>query len=283
MLKRRRKALVAALAGASAMMCPWLSYATRGEEWPDGPVTMVVPFPAGGPTDMAARMLANQLSGLLGQAVVVQNLAGASGIVGMRHVASAPADGYTILYNTSSLVISPNLYLDPRFEPTRDFDAVSSTVAMPLVLLVHPDVPATDLHSFATYGRQLAGNLSYASAGGGNVTHLTAVLLLQALDIQAMHVPYRGSASALAGLIGANAVHAQSSRRRVGAYPWRQTARAGGDLQGAHCRLAGYTHGGRIRCCWIPGAGMVWRRGSPRYARCGDSAFESRHTSGVER
>jgi tripartite-type tricarboxylate transporter receptor subunit TctC len=202
MLKQRRRALVAAVAGAAAVMRPWTAYASRGAEWPDQPITMVVPFPAGGPTDLVARMLASRLSELLGQTVLVQNLAGANGIVGMREVAGAPADGYTVLYNTSSLVLSPNLYLDPGFEPGKDFEAVTSTVAMPLVLLVHPDVPATDLHAFAAYGRQLAGNLSYASAGGGNVTHLTAVLLLQALDIGAMHVPYRGSAPALAGLIG---------------------------------------------------------------------------------
>ncbi|OZI20667.1 LacI family transcriptional regulator [Bordetella genomosp. 9] len=198
----RRKVFIAALAGAAAMTCPWDGHAAAGAEWPTGPITMVVPFPAGGPTDMVARMLAHRLAGFLGQAVVVQNLAGASGIVGMRGVAAATADGYTILYNTSSLVLAPHLYLDPGFEAGRDFDAVTSTVAMPLVLLVRSDVPVTDLHAFVAYGRQMSGNLAYASAGGGNVTHLAAVLLLQALDVRAMHVPYRGSAPALAGLNG---------------------------------------------------------------------------------
>ncbi|CAM3397251.1 Tripartite tricarboxylate transporter substrate binding protein [Bordetella sputigena] len=201
MFEHRRKALIAAVAGAAALMTPLVGQAGRDGEWPYGPITMVVPFPAGGPADMVARMLGSRLAELLGEAVVVRNLAGANGIVGTRGVAGAPADGYTVLYNTSSLVLSPHLYLDPGFDPIADFDAVSSTVAMPLVLLVHPDVPATDLHSFAAYGRRLAGNLSYASAGGGNVTHLTAVLLLQAVEISAMHVPYRGSAPALAGLL----------------------------------------------------------------------------------
>jgi tripartite-type tricarboxylate transporter receptor subunit TctC len=119
----------------------------------------------------------------------------------MRSVARSVPDGYTILYNTSSLVLSPNLYLDPGFDPVKDFDAVSSTAAIPLVLLTHPSVPASDFPSFVSYARQLAGNLPYASAGAGNVTHLTAVLLLQSMNIRAMHVPYRGSAPALTGLI----------------------------------------------------------------------------------
>ncbi|WP_427184154.1 Bug family tripartite tricarboxylate transporter substrate binding protein [Bordetella bronchialis] len=205
MFERRRKALAAALAGAVAGMYPWNSHSLPEPKWPAAPIKMVVPFPPGGPTDLVARLLAGQIARQLQTMVVVQNIPGANGIVGVRSVAGAMADGYTVLFNTSSLVLSPSLYVDPGFDPAKDFDAVSSTVAMPLVLLVHPDVPAQDFHSFLRYARQRAGNLSYASAGGGNVTHLATVLLLQATGISAMHVPYRGSAPALAGLMGKQA------------------------------------------------------------------------------
>jgi tripartite-type tricarboxylate transporter receptor subunit TctC len=201
MYENRRKALVAAFAGTVALMYPWASRSADPQQWPARPITMVVPFPPAGPTDIIARLLAKQLSDRLGQTVVVQNMPGANGIVGMRNVVRSEPDGYTILYNTSSLVLSPNLYLDAGFDPVKDFDAVSSTAAIPLVLLTHPSVPASDFPSFVSYVRQLAGNLSYASAGAGNVTHLTAVLLLQSMNIRAMHVPYRGSAPALTGLI----------------------------------------------------------------------------------
>jgi tripartite-type tricarboxylate transporter receptor subunit TctC len=193
--------LSAMIAGTAAAAFPWAVCAMQGQDWPVRPVTMVVPFPAGGPTDLVARLLAAGLAPRLGQPVIVQNVPGANGIIGMRSVVGAKPDGYTILYNTSSLVLSPRLYLDAGFDPVADFSAVSSTAAIPLVLLVHPDVPAADFPSFLSYARGLGGNLSYASAGSGNVTHLTAVMLMRTANIRALHVPYRGSAPALAGLM----------------------------------------------------------------------------------
>jgi tripartite-type tricarboxylate transporter receptor subunit TctC len=201
MYESRRKALIAALAGTVALMCPWTSRSADSGEWPARSITMIVPFPPGGPTDMGARMVARKISGPLGQAVVVQNLPGANGIIGMRHVAGAKPDGYTILYNTSSLVLSPHLYIDPGFDPIKDFDAVSSTTAIPLVVLAHPGVPVADFQSFVSYANERGGNLSYATAGNGNVTHVTAALLMQAAGMRAIHVAYRGSAQALAAVI----------------------------------------------------------------------------------
>ncbi|MDG9971795.1 tripartite tricarboxylate transporter substrate binding protein [Achromobacter mucicolens] len=170
--------------------------------WPDRPITMVVPFPPGGPTDLVARVLAKQLTDQLGQTVVVENKGGANGNIGMQYAAAAKPDGYTVLYNTSSIALSPNLYRSLAFDPVKDFAPVSSTAVIPLVLLVHPSVPADTAPAFVDYARKHPGKLSYGSAGAGNVTHLGALLLLKSLDIDAVHVPYRGSAPAMTDLVG---------------------------------------------------------------------------------
>ncbi len=174
----------------------------RAADWPQRPITLVVPFPPGGPTDLVARVLARQLTEQMGQTIVVENRGGANGNIGMQHVAQAPADGYTLLYNTSSIALSPNLYDKLGFDPQRDFQGVSSTAVIPLVLLVHPSVPAKDIQSFIAYGKAQSGKLSYASASTGNVTHLGALMLLHAVGVQAVHVPYRGSAPAMTDLVG---------------------------------------------------------------------------------
>ncbi|QVQ26924.1 Bug family tripartite tricarboxylate transporter substrate binding protein [Achromobacter deleyi] len=170
--------------------------------WPERPITMVVPFPPGGPTDLVARVLAKQLTDQLGQTVVVENKGGANGNIGMQYAAAAKPDGYTVLYNTSSMALSPNLYRSLAFDPVKDFAPVSSTAVIPLVLLVHPSVPANSAQTFVEYARQHPGKLSYGSAGAGNVTHLGALLLLRSLQIDAVHVPYRGSAPAMTDLVG---------------------------------------------------------------------------------
>lgn len=170
--------------------------------WPERPITMVVPFPPGGPTDLVARVLAKQLTDQLGQTVVVENKGGANGNIGMQYAAAAKPDGYTVLYNTSSIALSPNLYRSLAFDPVKDFAPVSSTAVIPLVLLVHPSVPVQDARGFVEYARQHPGKLSYASAGAGNVTHLGALLLLRSLQVDAVHVPYRGSAPAMTDLVG---------------------------------------------------------------------------------
>lgn len=189
-----RAALLAALALAGAP--------AAHAAWPERPITLVVPFPPGGPTDLVARVLAKQLTDQMGQTVVVENKGGANGNIGMQYAAAAKPDGYTVLYNTSSIALSPNLYRSLAFDPVKDFAPVSSTAVIPLVLLVHPSVPAKDAQGFVDYARQHPGKLSYGSAGAGNVTHLGALLLLRSLRIDAVHVPYRGSAPAMTDLVG---------------------------------------------------------------------------------
>ncbi len=191
----------ALLAGSLAILA-LAGAASAQAAWPERPITMVVPFPPGGPTDLVARVLAKQLTDQLGQTVVVENKGGANGNIGMQYAAAAKPDGYTVLYNTSSIALSPNLYRSLAFDPVKDFAPVSSTAVIPLVLLVHPSVPAPDTRAFVHYAREHPGKLSYGSAGAGNVTHLGALLLMRSLQIDAVHVPYRGSAPAMTDLVG---------------------------------------------------------------------------------
>lgn len=176
--------------------------AAQDGDWPRQPVTMIVPFPPGGPTDLVARVLAKQLSEQLGQQFVVENRGGANGNIGMQAAAQAKPDGYTVLYNTSSIALSPNLYRDLAFDPAKDFAAVSSTAVVPLVLLVHPSLPVKDVAEFIAYAKERPGKLSYASSSQGNITHLGAFLFNQSTGIEAAHIPYRGSSPALTDLVG---------------------------------------------------------------------------------
>ena len=180
-------ALAAALSPAAAL---------AQSEYPDRPITMVVPFPPGGPTDLVARVLAQKLTEQLGQNVVVDNKGGANGNIGAQFVARAPADGYTILYNTSSITLSPALYKSLAYDLDRDFVPVALTAVVPLALVVHPSVPANNVKEFVAYAKANPGKLTYGSAGNGNVTHLGAFQFAQANGIDAVHAPFKGSAPA---------------------------------------------------------------------------------------
>ena len=170
--------------------------------YPDRAINMVVPFPAGGPTDLVARVLAKQLTQQMGQPVVVENRAGASGTIGMQYVAAAKPDGYTVLYNTSTIAMTPHLYKDLGFDPRQAYAPISSTAVIPMVLMTHPSVPANDIKGFVDYIKANPKKLDYSSAGAGNVTHLGSELILQSIGAQATHVPYRGSAPAMVDLVG---------------------------------------------------------------------------------
>ncbi|MDB5878909.1 MAG: extra-cytoplasmic solute receptor [Variovorax sp.] len=188
-------ALAASAAFAQGAAAPPGAYPTK-------PVTMVVPFPPGGPTDLIARVLAQTLGEQLGQPVLVDNRGGANGNIGANYVAKAPADGYTILYNTSSITLSPSLYKNVPYDVSKDFAPVASVAVVPLGLVVNPSVPVNTVGEFIAYAKANPGKLSYGSAGNGNVTHLGAFQFVQANGIEATHVPYKGSAPADVDLVG---------------------------------------------------------------------------------
>ena len=190
---RRRACLALAACGALAALA---APGAQAQAYPAKPITMVVPFPPGGPTDMVARLLAQKLSEQMGQPVVVDNKPGANGNIGGAQVSKAPADGYTLLYNTSSITLSPALYKSMQYDVLRDLAPVALTAVVPLALVVNPAVPANSVQEFVAYAKANPGKLSYGSAGNGNVTHLAAYQFVRAQGIEATHVPYRGSAPA---------------------------------------------------------------------------------------
>ncbi len=171
------------------------------DPWPSKPITLVVPFPPGGPTDMVARVLAQQVGQQLGQTVIVDNRPGANGNIGNALVAKAAADGYTVLYNTSSIALSPSLYKKLSYDVARDLRPVALTAVVPLGLVVNPKVPAHTVQELVKYAQDNKGKLSYGSAGNGNVTHLAAFQVVQHYGIDASHVPYKGSAPADVDLV----------------------------------------------------------------------------------
>lgn len=193
----QRLALAGALLLSSITALPVLAQGG----YPDKPIKLVLAFPPGGPTDLVARVLAQKLGEQMGQSVVVDNKPGANGNIAADMVAKAPADGYTVFYNTSAVALSPALYKKLPYDVRTDFAPVALTAVIPLVLAVHPSVPANNVQEFLSYAKANPGKLSYGSAGNGNITHLGAFLLLQSQGLSATHVPYKGSAPALIDIV----------------------------------------------------------------------------------
>jgi len=182
-----------ALAGAATLTS---TVALAQAPFPSRSITMIVPFPPGGPTDLVARILAQKMSESMGQSVIVDNRGGANGNLGAMLAVRAAADGYTLLYNTSSITLSPALYKSLSYDVRRDLAPVALTAVVPLALVVGPNVPANTVKEFIAYAKANPGKLSYGSAGNGNVTHLGAFQFVRANGIDAVHIPYKGSAPA---------------------------------------------------------------------------------------
>lgn len=164
------------------------------EKFPTRPIKIVVPFPPGGATDIIARVIGQKLSEQVGQAVVIDNKSGANGNIAADFVAKAPADGYTLLYNTSSITLSPALYKNLTYNVLTDFEPIILTSVVPLLLSINPKLPANNLQEFIELLRAKPDAFPYGSAGNGNITHLGSFLFLQELGLKANHIPYKGSA-----------------------------------------------------------------------------------------
>lgn len=174
----------------------------RASNWPTRPVTMVVPFAAGGPTDVVGRILAGRLGDILKEQVIVVNVGGAGGMTGADRVARARPDGYEVLLGTvGTQAYSQTLYKKPLYSATKDFASVVLVAEQPLVLVTRKDFPAKSLKEFSAYAKANAAKLTFGSGGAGSATHLGCVLLNSKLGIKVQHVPYRGSAPALQDLM----------------------------------------------------------------------------------
>jgi tripartite-type tricarboxylate transporter receptor subunit TctC len=166
--------------------------------YPVKPVRIIVPFPPGGGTDILARMAAAKLGSLLGQQFIVDNRSGAGGALGTEFSARAVADGYTLLFNSSSpLSIGPHLVRKPAYDPLRDFAPVILVASAPNVLVIHPSVPARSVKELIVLAKQRPGELNYASNGAGTLSHLTGELFKQRAGVDMVHVPYKGGPPAV--------------------------------------------------------------------------------------
>jgi tripartite-type tricarboxylate transporter receptor subunit TctC len=173
------------------------------QDYPTRPITLVVPYAAGGGNDVMARTVAEKMSKTLGQNVVVENRPGAGGSIATRQVARAAPDGYTlVLGGTGTLAVNPTLYDNVGYDPRKDFAPVGLIGTGQLIVLVNPSVPAKTIPELIALAKKEPGKLSYASAGVGSGIHLGAVLFEQMAGIQLTHVPYRGTGPALTDLIG---------------------------------------------------------------------------------
>jgi tripartite-type tricarboxylate transporter receptor subunit TctC len=172
------------------------------EPWPTHPVRVIVPFPAGGPADTLARVIADKLTAAWGQPVVIENRAGAGGNIGAELAARAAPDGHTLLINPSNHVINASLYAKLPFDPLADFTPLTEMASYMLVLVVHPSLPVHSLAEFVAYARAQPKGLTMANASSGSPTHLTAALFAQVAGINLVHVSYRGAAPATTDLIG---------------------------------------------------------------------------------
>jgi len=186
----------------------------RAQDWPSKPVTIIVPFVAGGTTDIVARILAQALSERLHQSVVVENVGGAGGTLGAGNAARAPADGYTIFMATVAHTMAPGIYKKLSYDFEKDFDPITIAASVPNILIVNPALPTKNVAELIAYIKANPGKVNYGSAGVGSTEHMSGALFRSLAGLDIVHVPYRGGAPMLADLV---AGHIQMSIETSGA------------------------------------------------------------------
>lgn len=174
----------------------------QAQNYPNKPIRLIVPFPPGGGNDVIARLIAQKLSDRFGQQVVVDNKAGANGIVGLQALMQSPADGYTLAVAAAGpMAVNPSLYDKLPYDPTKDFSPITNMVNYPLLLVVHPSVPVKTTLDLVNLAKAKPQQLFFASPGSGNSGHLAGELLNTMAHVQTVHVPYKGQGPALADLL----------------------------------------------------------------------------------
>ncbi|MGB3288283.1 MAG: tripartite tricarboxylate transporter substrate binding protein [Burkholderiaceae bacterium] len=198
----KRKFLAAAMAGCFLAAAPGLAPA-QGGAYPDGPVTLIVPFPAGGGVDVVGRILAKSLAVELKQSVVVENKPGASGMIGAGYVANAKPNGLTLLLASSGeAAINPHLYKKMSYDPATDLAPVSLVAKIPNILAINNKLPVANLAEFVAYAKKHSQDMSYSSSGMGNIQNISGELFNKLAGTHILHVPYKGSAQAVADVAG---------------------------------------------------------------------------------
>jgi tripartite-type tricarboxylate transporter receptor subunit TctC len=182
----------------------FLATGAVAQEYPTGPVTMVVPFAAGGPTDTVARIIGEKMSESLGQQVIVQNVAGAGGTLGATEVANATADGYTVLLHHIGMSTAPSLYASLPYDPTTSFLPVGLVTNVPMTIIARKDFEPADLAGLVDYAKANADTVLLANAGIGSASHLCGLLFQSALGVTLTEVPYQGTGPAMTDILGGN-------------------------------------------------------------------------------
>jgi tripartite-type tricarboxylate transporter receptor subunit TctC len=178
---------------------------SRAAEFPTRPIKLVVPYAAGGPTDVLGRLVAEFLGRDLKQAVFVENKAGAQGAIGAEAVARSDPDGYTLFVTAASIIVlNPMLYKKLPYDPVRDFRMLALVTDLPVVMEVHPSVPARTVAEFVAYAKQNPGKINFGSAGTGGTIHLAGEMFKQMAGVDMVHVPYKGAGPALTDLLSGN-------------------------------------------------------------------------------
>ena len=191
----------------SALVCALVCAApqTHAAEYPTRPIKLVVPYAAGGPTDVLGRMVGDYLSRDLKQTVVVENKAGAQGAIGAEVAARAEPDGYTLFFTAASIVVlNPQLYKKLPYDPAKDFRMLAVITDLPVLMEVHPSVPAKTVAEFVAYAKQNPGKLNFGSAGTGGTTHLAGEMFRQMAGVDMVHIAYKGAGPALQDLLSGN-------------------------------------------------------------------------------
>jgi len=174
----------------------------RAQAYPSRPITLVVPFPPGGSTDAAARIMAERMRAPLGQPIVIENVGGAGGSIGVGRVARAAPDGYTFLMVASTLSLNSVLYKKVSYDPIKDFAPIMQVASAPNVLIVNPAVPAKSLTEFIALAKQKPGQLTYGTPGIGTSPHMCMELLKYMAGIDVQHIPYRGVSQSVTDILG---------------------------------------------------------------------------------
>ena len=195
--------MVRTIVGAAIACSLGVCGAAQAQDWPTRPITMIVPYAAGGPVDTIARILSARLSEILGQQIIIENVGGAGGMTGAARAAKAAPDGYTVLLSGSAvLAINQTLYKKPLYNAIDDFQPVGLMTESPRILLARKDLPVNNLQEFIAYVKAHQASMQFGSAGVGSGTHLPCVLLNLALGVNVTHVPYRGAGPVMQDLIG---------------------------------------------------------------------------------
>jgi tripartite-type tricarboxylate transporter receptor subunit TctC len=190
---------------AAALAVLVASSTALAQGYPAGPVRVIVPFPPGGGVDAMGRLVGQKLSEALGKPVVIDNRAGANGMIGSEAVARSPKDGYTLLVNGANFVTTPLLFSKVSYDPIRDFDPISLMALGPNVLVVHPSLPVKSVKDLIALARTKPGHVQFAGSGSGSTPHLAGELFNSMARVKMVHVPYRGSGPAMIGLLSGEA------------------------------------------------------------------------------